>query len=68
MSAWDDTGWRESAAEPWAEDPDAWRGEHHDASEFPLLCPWPQLDATPLYWMWCERLEREREIDQPDTP
>ena len=54
--------------EPWARDPDAWRGNGHDPGLLPLLAPWPQLDATPLYWMWCERFERERGIDRPDTP
>ena len=63
MSPWHDAE-STPATEPWATDPDAWRGEQHEAPLPTSLGPWPQLDAAPLYWMWCERLERERGIDQ----
>lgn len=42
--------------QPWTTDPDAWRGP----ASAPASRPWPQLDASPLYWMWLELLERER--------
>jgi hypothetical protein len=68
VSAWRGA-WDDGPSEPWAQDPDAWRGadvvpggwEHvgHAVDR-----SWPQLDATPLYWMWCQRLERERGIDE----
>jgi hypothetical protein len=68
VSAWPDE-WGGAEREPWARDPDAWRGDDAgrlDSGDVPdaPVGPWPQLDATPLYWMWCQRFERERGIDQ----
>ncbi len=64
MKPWDSWKEAEEPAEPWASDPDAWRGEQQNAPLPFRSEPWPQLDAGPLYWMWCELLERERGIDQ----
>ena len=52
----------ESPSEPWAQDPDAWRATPCGAPEAGSCPPtgaWPQLDASPVYWMWLERLERD---------
>jgi hypothetical protein len=55
--------------EPWAQDADAWRTPAaKEPGEPPPSVPrtrketrsWPQLNASPLYWMWLQRLERER--------
>ena len=52
----------EPSPEPWAEDADAWRSTPcaaPPARQCPSAGAWPQLDASPVYWMWLERLEQD---------